>query len=111
MRIERVARNEAAAVVACRTPATAEMVATMLAAHGIQAWAEPLSIYPSLEWVEGRAVIVSASDAAEARRVLENLDTRSDVRPVGSAMDEDQTLTDDRRSRARGGGVIELPER
>ena len=81
--MEQVQRAEVEAAVVCRSVATADLVATMLAAHGIPALAQSTSVYPSLDWVEGREVAVAASDLDRARELLAVLaGERDDVRVV-----------------------------
>ncbi|MFT5564036.1 MAG: D-aminopeptidase [Myxococcota bacterium] len=73
--MEQVERQEHAAVAVAATPAAAEVVATMLQVHGLQAWTEAYAaVYPSVAWVEGYRVQVAAGDLDEALRVLHALD-------------------------------------
>lgn len=66
-------------VVVANTRATAELLATTLAAHGIHATHHAYSLaYPSVDWAQGYRVTVSAADETEARAVLA-LQERDDV--------------------------------
>lgn len=70
-----VQEQRAAAVAVASSPAAADLVATMLEAHGLRAWTEPYTgVYPSVEWVEGHRVRVADADRDEALRVLRVLD-------------------------------------
>ena len=55
------------------TAARAEFIQATLAAHGITATLEAMSIYPSVDFVEGRGVAVRMENAARAREVLNAL--------------------------------------
>lgn len=67
-------------VVVANTRATAELLATTLAAHGIHASHHAYSLaYPSVDWAQGYRVTVAAADEAEARAVLAALSGRDDV--------------------------------
>lgn len=60
--------------------ASAELLATTLAAHGIHAIHHAYSLaYPSVDWAQGYRVSVAAADEAEARAVLAALSGRDDV--------------------------------
>ncbi len=77
--MEQVQRQQSSPVAVAATPAAAEVVATMLNAHGLHAWTEAYAgVYPSVEWVEGHRVGVADADRDEALRVLAALD-RSDT--------------------------------
>ena len=72
---EQVELQQSAPVAVARTAAAADLVATMLQAHGLHAWTEAYAgVYPSVEWVEGLRVRVAAEDVEEAARVLTALD-------------------------------------
>lgn len=70
-----VQQQDAAAVAVARTAAAADLVSTMLEAHGLRAWTEAYAgVYPSVEWVEGHRVQVADADHAAAMEVLAALD-------------------------------------
>jgi hypothetical protein len=70
-----VQQQHAAAVAVARTAAAADLVSTMLEAHGLRAWTEAYAgVYPSVEWVEGHRVQVADDDRAAALEVLAALD-------------------------------------
>lgn len=79
---EQVEIQRHAPVAVARTTTAADLVATMLQAHGLHAWTEAYaSVYPSVEWVEGHRVLVGVEDAAEAAAVLTALD-RADAAAI-----------------------------
>lgn len=68
-----------APLVVCTSQVSADLVSTMLEAHGIRtAGTWSFHAYPSLGWVEGYGVSVVGGQAEEARRILDAL-SRSDV--------------------------------
>lgn len=72
---EQVELQHTAPVAVARTAAAADLVTTMLQAHGLHAWTEAYAgVYPSVEWVEGHRVLVAEEDVARAREVLRALD-------------------------------------
>ena len=72
---EQVELQHTAPVAVARTAAAADLVSTMLQAHGLHAWTEAYAgVYPSVEWVEGVRVLVAVEDTDEAHRVLAALD-------------------------------------
>lgn len=72
---EQVELQHTAPVAVARTAAAAELVATMLQAHGLHAWTEAYDgLYPSVAWVQGHRVLVAVEDVDEAARVLTALD-------------------------------------
>lgn len=72
---EQVELQQSTSVAVARTAAAADLVSTMLQAHGLHAWTEAYAgVYPSVEWVEGYRVLVADSDRAEASAVLQALD-------------------------------------
>lgn len=72
---EQVEYQQTAPVAVARTPAAADLVTTMLQAHGLHAWTEAYAgVYPSVEWVEGHRVVVADEDVAAALDVLAALD-------------------------------------
>lgn len=80
---EQVQLQHTAPVAVARTSATADLVSTMLQAHGLHAWTEAYAgVYPSVEWVEGHRVLVAVEDAARAAEVLTALD-RDDATALG----------------------------
>lgn len=80
---EQVQFQRSAPVAVARTSVAADLVTTMLQAHGLQAWTEAYAgVYPSVEWVEGHRVLVAEADRAVARAVLDALD-RDDAQPLG----------------------------
>lgn len=77
---EQIQRQSERHVVVANTRATAELLSTTLAAHGIHASHHAYSLaYPSVDWVQGYRVSVAAADEAEARAVLAALAGRDDV--------------------------------
>lgn len=77
---EQVELQHTAPVAVARTAAAADLVSTMLQAHGLHAWTEAYAgVYPSVEWVEGHRVLVAVEDADRAGEVLRALD-RDDAR-------------------------------
>lgn len=85
---EQVQFQQSAPVAVARTAAAADLVTTMLQAHGLQAWTEAYAgVYPSVEWVEGHRVLVAETDEATARSVLEALD-RDDAQAIDRAQDD-----------------------
>lgn len=79
---EQVELQRTTPVAIARTPAAADLVTTMLQAHGLHAWTEAYAgVYPSVEWVEGHRVLVADADSAAAREVLAALD-RDDAAPL-----------------------------
>lgn len=82
---EQVELQRSTPVAIARTAAAADLVSTMLQAHGLQAWTEAYAgVYPSVEWVEGHRVLVADADRGEARVVLAVLD-----RDDAAVLDED----------------------
>lgn len=81
---EQVELQQSTPVAVARTAAAADLVSTMLQAHGLHAWTEAYAgVYPSVEWVEGYRVLVADSDRAEASAVLQALDRDDAVRLDG----------------------------
>lgn len=77
---EQTQRQEERHVVVANSRATAELLATTLAAHGIHASHHAYSLaYPSVDWAQGYRVSVAGADEAEARAVLAALAGRDDV--------------------------------
>ena len=71
---EHVQQQHSSPVAVARSSAAADLVSTMLQAHGLHAWTEAYAgVYPSVEWVEGHRVLVAEDDRAEALAVLEAL--------------------------------------
>jgi hypothetical protein len=66
------------------TVARAEFIQVTLAAHGITATLTPSSIYPSIDFVEGRGIAVQLEDEGRARQVLESLGLAGDPPPAES---------------------------
>lgn len=66
---EQVERREVVPV-AVVTDAQAELLVTTLRVHGIDATAPSVSVFPSLDWAEGRAISVRVEQAAEAAELL-----------------------------------------
>ena len=92
---EQVELQHTAPVAVARTAPAADLVATMLQAHGLHAWTEAYAgVYPSVEWVEGLRVLVAAEDAGEAQRVLGALD-HADAAAVDPGSDEHVEDVDD----------------
>lgn len=79
---EQVQQQHSIAVAVARTPAAADLVSTMLQAHGLHAWTEAYAgVYPSVEWLEGHRVRVADTDRDRALAVLQALD-RDDAAAV-----------------------------
>lgn len=79
---EQVQQQHSTPVAVARSAAAADLVSTMLQAHGLHAWTEAYAgVYPSVEWVEGHRVLVADTDRAEALDVLQALD-REDAQAV-----------------------------
>lgn len=77
---EQVQRQQDRHVVVANSQATADFLATTLAAHGIHASHHAYSHpYPSVDWAQGYRVTVAAADADEARAVLAALSGRDDL--------------------------------
>ena len=86
---EQVQQQHSTPVVVARSSAAADLVSTMLQAHGLHAWTEAYAgVYPSVEWVEGYRVRVADEDRAAALTVLEALD-RDDAHVVDGEPDGD----------------------
>lgn len=86
---EQVELQQSAPVAVARTAAAADLVTTMLQAHGLHAWTEAYAgVYPSVEWVEGHRVLVADVDVADARGVLTALD-HDDATRLDRAADPD----------------------
>src|SRR5687767_13356593 len=66
-----------------RSWSRAEFVQTTLAAHGIPAVLEASAIYPSVDFVEGRAIAVAMEHAERAREILATLGLSDDPEPLG----------------------------
>ena len=64
------------------TVARAEFIQVTLAAHGITATLTPASIYPSVDFVEGRGISIQLEDEARARQILEELGLAGDPPPA-----------------------------
>lgn len=63
--------------------ATADLLETTLAAHGISAASTPYDYaYPSLDWVRGYRVVVPPDELERARGILAGLSGRDDVAPA-----------------------------
>ena len=72
---EHVQQQHSTPVAVARSTAAANLVSTMLQAHGLHAWTEAYAgVYPSVEWVEGHRVLVADADRAAALAVLQALD-------------------------------------
>lgn len=81
---EQVELQRSTPVAIAQTAAAADLVSTMLQAHGLHAWTEAYAgVYPSVEWVEGHRVLVADEDRAEALAVLQALDRDDAVRLDG----------------------------
>ena len=65
--------NRNTIVAHARSTARAEFVQMTLAAHGISAVLTASSIYPSIDFVEGRAVSVQIENEGRAREILKTL--------------------------------------
>ncbi|MDX1657908.1 MAG: hypothetical protein R3343_03720 [Nitriliruptorales bacterium] len=77
---EQIQQDERRDVALTSTEATAQVVQTMLAAHGIQAATVAYSrAFPSVDWVTGFRVWVRPEDEAQARALLAPLRDRDDV--------------------------------
>jgi hypothetical protein len=61
------------APVAVVSDVQAELLVITLRVHGIDASAPSVSVFPSLDWAEGRAISVRAEQAAEAAELLRGL--------------------------------------
>lgn len=83
---EQVQQQHSTPVAIARTAAAADLVSTMLQAHGLHAWTEAYAgVYPSVEWVEGHRVLVADDDRAEALQVLQALNRDDAVRLDGTS--------------------------
>lgn len=72
-------------VMVAETAALADLIATTLAAHGIEASTAATGFagaYPTVDWVRGYHVEVPAHEFGRAREVLDALSERSDVAMV-----------------------------
>lgn len=79
---EHVQQQQTTPVAVASSAAAADLVSTMLQAHGLHAWTEAYAgVYPSVEWVEGHRVLVADADVEAAAAVLAALD-RDDARPL-----------------------------
>jgi hypothetical protein len=86
-----VQADRSAAVAVAASAASADLVATMLEAHGVRAWHETYaSVYPSIAWVEGHRVRVEATDADRARALLAALEV-DDVAPLPPGREDGPT--------------------
>ena len=86
---EQVELQRSTPVAVAQTAAAADLVSTMLQAHGLHAWTEAYAgVYPSVEWVEGHRVLVADEDRAEALTVLQALDRDDAVRLDGDGTAE-----------------------
>lgn len=65
--------SESTVVAHARSFARAEFVQVTLAAHGIAATLQASSIYPSVDFVEGRGISVRMEDAAKAQQIVADL--------------------------------------
>lgn len=70
---EQVQRDERAPVVVVATQADAELLVTTLGVHGVEASVTSTSMFPSLDYVEGRAVAVQLAQWSEAATLLRGL--------------------------------------
>jgi hypothetical protein len=70
---EQVERHEQSAVAVASSQASAQLLVAALQVHGLDATTMVSSAIPSLDWVEGFAVLVAADDAEEARSILADL--------------------------------------
>ena len=61
-----------------RSASRAEFIQVTLAAHGIPAAFQASSVYPSVDFVEGRAVSVESENVARALEILETLGLADD---------------------------------
>ena len=61
-----------------RSSSRAEFIQVTLAAHGIPAAFQASAIYPSVDFVEGRAVSVEIENVARAREILDALGLSDD---------------------------------
>jgi hypothetical protein len=64
------AQHQEVVPVAVVTDVQAELVVMTLRVHGIDATAPAVSVFPSLDWAEGRAISVRLEDAALAAELL-----------------------------------------
>lgn len=87
---EQVELQRSTPVAVAQAAAAADLVSTMLQAHGLHAWTEAYAgVYPSVEWVEGHRVLVADEDRAEALAVLQALDREDVVRLDGDIAADD----------------------
>lgn len=70
---EQVERQEQAPVAVVASQATADLLVAACKVHGVDASTMIASAIPSLDWVQGFAVLVPAEDAAFARELLADL--------------------------------------
>lgn len=90
---EQVQRDEQHPVAVTSTKAAADVVTTLLAAHGIRATTVAVDqAFPSLNWVVGYQVVVSPHEQAWVRELLDALRNKDDSAGAG---DHWTTLDDD----------------
>lgn len=66
--------HEQRVVAVASSEATAELVATTLAVHGIRAVTTRVDpVYPSVSWAQGVQVVVAAEQEGTARQLLRDL--------------------------------------
>jgi len=70
---EQVQRQEQAPVAVVQSQATADLLVAACRVHGIEASTYMASAIPSIDWVQGFAVLVADADAEDARRLLREL--------------------------------------
>lgn len=70
---EQVQRQQQEPVAIVQSQATADLLVAACRVHGIEASTLMASAIPSIDWVEGFAVLVADADAEEARRLLDEL--------------------------------------
>ena len=82
---EQVQREERAPVVVVARAADADLLVTTLGVHGIDASVSSTSVFPSLDFVEGRAVVVELTRWSEAAHLLRGLGHEPLPAPTGPA--------------------------
>lgn len=77
---EHVQREEQQPVAVTATRSAADVVTTLLAAHGIRATTVAVDrVFPSLSWVAGYQVVVAPHELERVRALLAAFDERDDV--------------------------------
>lgn len=70
---EQVQYQQQGPVAVVSSQAAAELLVATLQVHGISAWTQLASVYPSIDWVEGISVAVAVGDLELARELVVSL--------------------------------------